>query len=368
MDQDLEPIYQRIIEAKSAEELFGVTDVILPAEDLLQFLKKEYEKLKPITSQHWSNPEDADAAREIDQKLEELYVEAQKAIRDGLWNLGKPDHRINGPTFSTGKREYVLGEEITEGEISTVYIGACKLGNNQAGNVIIKVVNSPEDNDLARNEIRTLLGLHRTPAVQWKHLPFMMDNFETNGRLGIILRKFQGPTLKQIRNHRRYKNGLDQKHMVWILNRALSAIGFVHSQGYVHCNLNPDHLIVGPVDHNLCVLDWSYSAFKPAQTGEDFKFIDEIFSAPEVQDRKEKPHPAADIYSLGKTMIWLLGGNPETNQMPDEVEEDMQKFLLEFVLEDPFQRPYNAWDTHRKLILLVERLWGRRKYRRLEMD
>jgi serine/threonine protein kinase len=264
---------------------------------------------------------------------------------------------------------------MAEGEICTVFEGACVMGSGQAGEVIIKVVNDDADNGLARNEIRTLQGLHNTPAVQWKHLPFLLDVFETERRVGIILRKFRGFTLEQVRQHPRYRKGVDKKHMVWMLNRSLSALGFVHSQGYVHCNLCPEHVMVEPVNHNACLIDWSYSAFKPVLSHEDFRVFNLDFSAPEVKERLEKgrrddllPYPTADIYSLGKVMIWLLGGNPATNEMPDDVEDELQRFLLSFVIESKQQRPDNAWELHRQLISLVERLWGPRKYLQFLMD
>ena len=39
--------------------------------------------------------------------------------------------------------------------------------------------------------------------------------------------------------------------------RVLSVIGFAHSQGVIHGNIDPAHLLIRGEDHNVTVLDWS---------------------------------------------------------------------------------------------------------------
>lgn len=370
MDITLEPIYELIMQAVSAEEVFGVTDVTLPPDDLLAYLKLEYEKLQKITnSEQWTNPDDYEMAVDANERLGEFYKKAQERIEEGIYGLGgltKPYQR-KGPSFSTSKRKYFLGSVMVEGDLSTVYEGFCEIGDESAGEVIIKVVDDLADNDLVQNEIRILQALHEVKAPQWKHLPFLLDTFQTEGRTGIVLRKFNGYDLLEVRERPYYREGIDQKHMVWMLNRTLSVIGFAHSLGIVHGNIEPSHIMIRPKDHNLCILDWSYAALMPSQTEDSFKAYTPIFSPPEVQ-KKRLPIPASDIYSIGKIMIWLLGGDPETNQMPDRVEDELQRFLKWFVMESPLQRPQDAWKLHKQLSTTIERLWGPRKFLHFKMD
>jgi serine/threonine protein kinase len=369
MDLELESVYDKIMTAVSAEDVFGVTDVMLHPDELLEYLAVEYDKLHQVTDpDKWSEVDDLEMAQDADYKLKQLYRKAQERIREGLYGLGGLRIFSKGlPSFSTSKRKYYLGDVLEEGEIATIYTGYCEIGDESAGEVAIKLIDDSADNDLAQNEIRILRLLHEKKAPQWKHLPFLLDTFQTDGRTGLVLRKINGFDLLQVRDHKRYRKGVDRKHMVWMLNRILSLYGFAHSLGIVNCNIEPSHFMFRPVDHNGWAIDWSYAAYRPEQTGDCFRVHTPIFSAPEVE-KKLPPIPASDIYSIGKVMIWLLGGNPETNEMPDKVEEELQRFLLGFVMESPIQRPDDAWGLHDELIRLVEGLWGKRKFLQFLMD
>ena len=371
MDTGLEQTFELIMNAVSAEEVFGIVDVVLPPDEMLAHLKRKYEQLHNITSpENWQSIEDREAAGDADLRLKEFYQEAQGRIKAGLYGLGGSTRKrpTGAGTFTTGKREYWVGEVLADGDISTVYEGMCALSDGAAGEVVIKVVNDVEDNDLALNEIRILEKLHSQSAPQWKHLPLLLDSFMTDeGQQGIVLRKFRGFTLEQVRNHRNYREGVDRKHMVWMLNRTLSAIGYAHALGIVHCNITPDHIMVKPDDHNACILDWGYAASRPGETGDGFKVFTEGFSAPEVKEKKP-PIPASDIYSIGKCMIYLLGGDVQTNEMPDSVELRVQSFLQWMAHESPLQRPQDAWELHPQLIQMIEELWGKRRFLHLSMD
>lgn len=370
MDLNLEPIYEKIMQAVSAEEVFGVVDVVIPPDEQLEYLAKEYKKLKDVTDpKNWTNPEDNEASSDADQRLESFYLKAQERIKEGIYGLGglnrKP--RNVSSSFETSKRKYFIGDLICEGDISSVYQGFCEIGDESFGEVIIKVVDDPSDNDLMQNEIRILQILHQTKGPQWKHLPFLLDSFKTKSGLGNVLRKFNGYDLIQVREHPRYKQGIDRKHMVWMLNRILSAMVYTHDLGIVHCNIEPSHIMIKPDDHNVCILDWSYAAFRPSQTGDSFKVFTLIYSPPEVKE-KRPPLPSSDFYSIGKVMIWLLGGNPETNYIPEKVEKKLRQFLLWFVEESPLQRPQDARKLHAQLIYTIESLWGKRRFLKFEMD
>jgi serine/threonine protein kinase len=371
VDQELESLYSTIMSAVSPEDIFGVTDIVLPPDDLLRFLETEYlqrkEKLNP---DKFSEVEEQEMAKDALYNLDKFYKTAQEKIKQGIYGLNtNPLFHKTDRSFSTGTRTYYVGEALNRpGDLSTVYQGFCEVANGVFGEVIIKVIEDSADSDLMQKEIQILRLLHDTPAPQWKHLPFLLDSFKTdNGKIGLVLRRFNGYDFLQVRDHWRYKKGVDRKDMVWMLNRTLSGIGYPHSVGVVHCNLEPSHFMLNPSMHNVCLLDWSYSAYLPSATGDCFQVFTPNFSAPEVLQKKP-PIPASDIYSIGKVMIWLLGGNVETNEMPDSVEEELQTFLRGFVLESPLQRPQNAWKLHGQLVYLVEKLWGKRKFRPFLMD
>lgn len=290
------------------------------------------------------------------KKLEDAYAQLVSIAKPGYAAIaaesagGKTTVEVNGKT-------YRIDEVIAQGDISTIY-GGYELCENERRPVAIKIIDEPADNDLAQNEIRVIRELWREPAPQHNHLPILLECFLTEGgRQGMIFGKREGYTLNFIREEA-YKQGVPEYHACWILARILSAAGFAHSKLVVHGNIDPDHILVSPADHNIFLLDWSYAAVNPIESGDGFKAINDNYSAPEVA-AKSSPRPGADIYSIGKCLIYLLGGDIATDELPDDVDERFQNFLRAMTLKSALGRPQDAWDLYRKLRNLREEIYGK---------
>jgi len=65
-------------------------------------------------------------------------------------------------------------------------------------------------------------------------------------------------------------------------------------------------------------------------------------------------------------MIWLLGGDPATNTVPDDVEPKLRTFLRNMVRKSIKARPNNAWRLYKAQNRLKDRLW-KRQFRHLHM-
>lgn len=370
MDADLKPVYDRITEASRPEDVFGAQEVVLSPQRLLAYLEREWSVLKALThpKDGYRHPEDAEAASFADQLLDSFYEEGQRLIREGIYGIEgydtvRPPH---SKSFSVGSNTYYIGLRNHAGDIATYYEGFLERQGVSVGEVVIKLANEPDCNQLLQNELRALDVLHGNDVPQWKHLPFVMDKFESGGKLGIIFRKIRGYSLRQIRQHHLHHDGLDQRHMVWILDRILSCLGYIHRCGLVHGGINPDHIMVRTSDHNSFIVDFSRSVYKPAVTGEKIKHcVDDGFTAPEVLDMG-KIGPWSDMYSVGKLMIWLLGGNQETNEIPSAVEGALQDFLRRLVQESQYARPSDAWTLYEEQNDIKDSLW-KRTFLHLEM-
>lgn len=365
MNTELNEAYEHIMQSVKSEDIFGPVDVGL-VEEMLKKLKRIYRQLsKAVHPDKFNdNLDEREMANEAFARLTEFFNRASEKIKQGVYGKRQDDH-VGAFVIKTKKREYYLGSEFCEGEISTLYRGECIGGDDFAGKVVIKIIDDSADNDLAQNEIRILKMFQQNPGKQSKHLPVFLDEFRTTeGQIGIITRELDGYDLVVVRE--KYPEGIHQKHMVWIMNRLLSATGFVHYRGVIHGNIDPTHIMIRPRDHNLWMVDWSYAIFNPNQTGERFKVYNPDFSAPEVAEKKT-PVPSSDMYSIGKCMIYLLGGDIKTNEMPDNVDIRLQRFIKYFVLESPIQRPRDAWEMHAELIRLVEEMWGPRRFREFVM-
>ena len=358
MNEELAKIHGELISARRPEDIFGQ---LSPGnvESQLERIKEIYIRLtRTVFPDHYrGNIEEFDMASKA---LEILNVFREKAIK-----------RVNGEAsdaefiIKKSQREYHIDlAPIAEGDLSIVFGGYYSdSGNNK--DVIVKIIKDPSDADLMRNEAKIIRILQAESGNQSKHLPILLDQFRTTDRkTGLILDYFDGYDLYSVRE--KYKDGIDQKDMVWMLNRSLSLLGRVHINSTVHGNVDPSHFMIRPRDHNMRMIDWSYGIVNSSVTGDGFKVFNKDFSPPEVKERK-MPIPASDLYSIGKCMIYVLGGDIKTNIMPDSVDKELQRFIQFFVRESPIQRAQDAWEMQSQLVKLIERLWGPRKFREFRM-
>ena len=363
MDADLEPIYLKITQADHPEDVFGYEDIVLPVETLLTYLGKEYDQLAAaLKPEAYRYPEDVEAATEAKELLEEFYAEGQRRIqgmRYGLPGYGTlPNSQRR--SFRLGDQTYYIGEKFGAGAHTGLYRGFLQERDAHLGEVVIKLADTPEQNGRLRREVDVLGVLHEVAVPQWRHLPYVLDSFRAGERQGVVMRKINAFTMTEVRKHREHAGGVDQKHLVWMLDRSLSALGYIHSQGVVHGTLVPDHLMIQPAVHNVFIAGgWGGAVHEPAKSGERVDEVFAAFSAPEVLEGGPLG-PWTDIYSLGKLAIWLLGGDPVENRIPKSVEKALSGFILDLVEDRIERRPQDAWELFELQCEIKDSLWPRK--------
>lgn len=360
MFSELHQAYDLIMQAVKPEDIFGTlqnterSEKMGAIDEIWKGLKGE---LDPDRYSH--NLDAFELAREASLRIDHLYKRAKEKVINDSYGL---ESTAKSNEISTPKRTYRISETMVRGDLSTLFEGQAIGEESEMGKVVIKIVDDPADNSFLRKEMEVLTLFQKSPAKQMKHLPVLLDEFiTTRDQQGIVLRYIEGIDFYTIREHYRYKNGVSPKHMVWMLNRLLSVLGFAHSRGIVHGNIDPSHLMIRPQDHNLWLIDWCYASVNPRFSGDAFRVFNEDFSPPEVAQRKP-PIPSSDLYSAGKCMIFILGGDIQSDSMPSSVPEPLQRFLKFMVMKSPLQRAQDAWQLHPQLITLVENLWGPRKF------
>jgi len=362
--------YEKLLQAVCPEDIFG--EITEPGEAGKDQIKKIYRDLSKVVHPdlYESNRSQKEMAKDAFQILNTLHEKAEKSLEEGTYGLRIPSENrqasAGGFTIKTQKREYIIQSALATGDLETIYAGTVIGVSGLEGKVAVKIVLDPADNDLAFNEIKVLKIFQAQPSQQSKHLPVLLDNFKTTeNQYGLILRYFDGYDLYSVRE--KYEHGLDPRHVAWILARSLSAIGYAHSQDIIHGNLEPAHILVRPRDHNIMLVDWSYACVNPLVAGDSFKVYNEPYSPPEVAEKKP-PLPSSDLYSLGKTMIYLLGGDPKTNFIPLGVPGEFKQLLQAMVLPSPLQRPRDAWELYRYLGELRTKIWGASRFLELSMN
>jgi hypothetical protein len=82
--------------------------------------------------------------------------------------------------------------------------------------------------------------------------------------------------------------------------------------------------------------------------------------------QKQPASPATDVFLAARCLIYLAGGDPVANRMPDTVPAPMQRFVKACLLEGPKMRP-EAWKLLDELDELLRRLYGPPKFHELTM-
>ncbi len=359
---ELQNVYKIISEAVYCEDVFGAAS----NGNLEEHLKRVFRQLsKVVHPDLYTNPDEKEMASDAFRQLNDLYERTKKKAENGTYGQRVESEQESGFIIKTRNREYKVKTALAQGDLSVVYGGNCLDENGQESKIAVKLIENPADNDFMRNEIKVLKLFQSSPSAQSKHLPVLLDQFKTSGdQLGIVLRQIDGYDFYSILE--KYSQGIPQIHAVWILERLLSVVGYVHSKGVVHCNIEPSHIMVSPNDHNVFLIDWSYAAVNPSNTGDGFKIKNEDFSPPEIKDRKP-PIPASDMYSIGKCMIYILGGDIKNNSMPESVDRRLQHFIQFFVRDSSRQRAQDAWEMYDQLKQLRSEIFGQKRFLEFNM-
>ena len=124
---------------------------------------------------------------------------------------------------------------------------------------------------------------------------------ENNHKAILITELLQGGNLVE---HRKYQKKLKIKLIKKWIKQILSALDYLHSNGYIHHDVKCQNILVDRITGNLKVADL-ISVEKMDEKGYFTKYIGtEEFMAPEVKQGKYTFK--ADVYSLGITIIHFL--------------------------------------------------------------
>ena len=64
---------------------------------------------------------------------------------------------------------------------------------------------------------------------------------------------------------------------------------------------------------------------------------------------KKAPLPAAVVYSIGRCLLFFLGGDLRSGEMPAQVDDRLQRFVRYLTRPSPLQRAQDAWDMYAEL-------------------
>ena len=150
---------------------------------------------------------------------------------------------------------------------------------------------------------------------------------------------------------------VDAETACWITQRILSGLYYLHFAGIVHRDVKPANIIVNFTTHIATLVDFGLSKLKPDGTPDPSGYTP-FFGAPEQIEGKA-PLPESDIYSLGMTMLYILGGDIRSKSLPDTVPGLLKDFIYAMIREDPMKRPKSCKELNEELGDIRKRLFKR---------
>jgi serine/threonine protein kinase len=312
-----------------------------------------------------ATPEQVAAATEQFIQLSAMWRIARELFDNGTWD----DPGLAGLTVTSKKKKYLIGGRLERGDIADIY--SCGAG-------VIKIARSPRDGDLMRREVTSIKKIRRE-AHESKHvfLPRLTDalRVKDSSRVERQANVFdalpanrpgdsgQWVTLADVA--KAYPNGIDAKDMAWMWRRILTALSLAHDAGIVHHAPFPDNIMILPPEHGVVLIDWCYSAeagTKPVAIIPRYRdwYPDEVLE-------KQPSTPATDIFIAAKSMVRVLGGDPVLGKLRDPIPRAIRAHFRACVIPQASMRPSDTISALRSFDDLIERLWGRRKFREFKM-
>ncbi len=318
--EDLLELEYQLNQAKCYEDLFG--DEPDAAED------QYHSMCSPLTAAELAqtSAEHQKLVEVLQAALEKHFTRAQEAVSNGTYGERKPLPTV--VLRPSKDQAFTLIRMISESEVCRTYRGWAPHDEKPDENmrIIVRIANGSSPELLHRNSrlladeaiaLKKLLAEPDDPNMLY--LPQMITEFyhrapgmSQSAQVNII-RYCPGLDFVRTRLRKRWQAGVNGEHLAWIMQRVLSTLEHCCRRGIVHGNIKPSHLIIDADYHCVRMVDWQYSAkvgeaVKPAPLG--------AYSAPELFNPNCPAMCASDVYSLGKSVIYLAGGNPANNALP----------------------------------------------------
>lgn len=278
---------------------------------------------------------------------------------------------VSGDTFTSTRGHYTVGDQQVSDEIFDLFDA-----DVNSRPVTIRTASATGvDDDLIINEALALGGLTvfaETEDLRFgPYLPKILDTFDgPDGQINVFDRLDGFHPLTDVRDA--YPDGVDPRDMAWMYRRLLVALGFAHQAGYIHGAILPQSIYIHPEQHGLVLHNWTHAVPVPDVDPEDAPVNPALsfgtyplhpeWYPPEIAAVNSPIYPQTDIYMAAKVAAWLVGG--ETNgTLPVGVPNEYRAFFNGCTNPRIEDRPSDAWDVLKYFDELIERLYGKRKFR-----
>jgi hypothetical protein len=273
-------------------------------------------------------------------------------------------------TFSTSRGSYSLFRGLATGGTCLIYEAIFTPKTGDSINAIARVVRSPKDNDLMQREAKVFSALAAklktlTPDAAkgiMARFPKFIEAVKVAAdkgghRVVNVFGRDAGMekgwfTLEQIR--KQYPNGVPPQSAGFIMNRILECLHFANHCGIAHGAITPNHVVIHTDSHTGNLIDWTAATTADNRTVPYMEDRYIAYYAPETQATKVATG-ATDIYMAGWCLVYVLGGSPETRELPIDVPGPIRDFINKCVQPKPRNRPKlnTAFEEFRQVLKSV---------------
>uniref|UniRef100_A0A671K9N0 Maternal embryonic leucine zipper kinase n=1 Tax=Sinocyclocheilus anshuiensis TaxID=1608454 RepID=A0A671K9N0_9TELE len=206
------------------------------------------------------------------------------------------------PQDSTSEllKHYEVYETIGSGGFAKVKLGRHILTGEKVAIKIMEKKDLGDDLPRVKIEIEAMKNLSHQNVCRLYHV------IETSSKIYMVLEYCPGGELF---DYIIAKDRLSEEETRVFFHQIISAMAYVHSQGYAHRDLKPENLLIDE-DHNLKLIDFGLCA-KP-KGGLGFELLtccgSPAYAAPELIQGKAYIGSEADVWSMGVLLYALLCG------------------------------------------------------------
>lgn len=262
---------QRVLSAKTAEDLFGEIDYDF--NDWLEHAKSRFKKYARVL-----HPDKETGDEEAFKRLNELWVDANR-----------------GPAPNPIPRETII---VAKAHTFTVTPNGVRRRGDLADIIpvtfgvperpgIVKIARSQKDRDLMQAEVAAIKAITEPDDVRRIFVPERVESFfiKIAGKSHAAI-AYTWPhdgytasdwwSIAELRKS--LVNGVQPRDVAWIARRLFVALSLVADRDYVHGNITPKHVLVQPEQHGLMLVGWAGAS----KIGENARIIspDERYAYP----------------------------------------------------------------------------------------